>query len=559
VILDPAYPALRSVECLRQARPRGFIQLAAAGPPGEMLEDFAAALTCRITLPADPSAGGPWSGFPPVEPGAGPDVDDIAYVAFTSGSTGTPKGIVGTHRPLSHFLDWHTRHFGFGPQDRFSLLSGLSHDPLLRDVFAPLWVGAVLVIPDEDAIVEARVGPWMAGQGVTVAHLTPALGRLIVAGGTVLPALRHAFFGGDVLTVADVWRLRSLAPGALCVNYYGATETPQGMGFFVVPDSAPSPGTDGERVPLGKGIADVRLLVLTPAGEPAGIGEVGEIHVQTHHLARGYLGDEELTLARFLADPLSGGRAGRLYRTGDLGRFALGGDVEYVARADDQIKLRGFRIEPAEIEAALTSHTGVSQAVVRVVEDPLGEKRLVAYLVGRDDSPTTDELRDFLATRVPDHMIPARFLRLEALPLTPNGKVDRRALPPPEWSARESGDGYLAPRTPVEELLCGIWTGLLGVERVSIRDDFFDLGGHSLLATQLVSRVRDAMGVELPLRALFERPTVAELAPFATQILVEMQGEDEIEGLLAEARSPRGQSGDTDEAGAGSAKASREA
>ncbi len=560
VILDPAYPALRSVECLRQVRPRGFVQLAAAGPPGEPLEGFAAGLPCRITLPADPSGGGPWSSLPELEPGVGPDIDDVAYVAFTSGSTGAPKGIVGTHRPLSHFLDWHTRHFGLEPQDRFSLLSGLSHDPLLRDVFAPLWVGAALFVPDEGAIAEARVGAWMAGQGVTVAHLTPALGRLIVAGGTALPALRHTFFGGDVLTLADVSRLCSLAPGARCVNYYGATETPQGVAFFEVPDSPPPPGADGQRVPLGKGIADVRLLVLTPAGQPAGIGELGEVHVQTHHLALGYLGDDELTRARFVADPLSGGRAGRLYRTGDLGRYGLGGEVEYVARADDQIKLRGFRIEPAEIEAALLTHPGVSQAAVRVAEDPLGDPKLVAYVVGPDADPAADELRAWLAARVPEHMIPARFVRLEALPLTPNGKVDRRALPPPEWGAREPGNGYLAPRTPVEELLCGIWARLLGVERVSIRDDFFALGGHSLLATQLVSRVRDALGVELPLRALFEQPTVAELAPRVTQILVEMQSDDEIEGLLAEARGPKGgASGDASGTGARSVKASGEA
>ena len=257
-------------------------------------------------------------------------------------------------------------------------------------------------------------------------------------------------------------------------------------------------GTDDRRpVPLGKGIADVRLLVLGPGGNLAGVGELGEIHVQTPYLAAGYLGDEALTRDRFVPDPFGGAAKGRLYRTGDLGRYGLEGEVEYAGRADDQVKLRGLRVEPAEIEAAAAPAPGGLPGRGRGRDDRRGEKQLVAHVVSRDGrAPNGEELRAFLSERLPDYMVPAHYRMLPSLPLTPNGKLDRRALPRLDAEAFGGERPFVAPRTPVEELLCGIWAGLLGVDRVSVHDDFFALGGHSLLATQAVSRVRDALGID---------------------------------------------------------------
>jgi amino acid adenylation domain-containing protein len=468
VILDPAYPAARLASVLSLARPAA---------------EIAARLELPETVPAD-------------DPGLPVDPNGTAYLAFTSGSTGLPKGIVGPHAPLSHFLDWHVRTFGLTPADRFSLLSGLSHDPLLRDLFTPLWLGATLCVPDPEEM--ARPGwlaGWMAREGVTVTHLTPAMGQLLAQDALPgsLPDLRLAFFVGDVLTGRDVARLRRVAPSVRCVNFYGATETPQAMGWYEV--------REGEgRIPLGRGIDGVQLLVLDRSGRLAGLGELGEIHIRTPYLAKGYLGDEEQTRERFRPDR---GEV-RLYRTGDLGRYRPDGAVEFAGRADTQVKIRGFRVEPQEIEAAVLRVPGVRECAVVLRED-----RLVAYVVpGPGTEVDASALRSHLAAHLPGYMVPAWIVPLPALPLTPNGKLDRRALPAPERTGGEAS----APRTPVEERMAEIWRELLGVERVGVHDSFFDLGGHSLLATRLLSRLRTAFGAELPLRAAFEHPTIAGMA-----------------------------------------------
>ncbi|HBL32093.1 MAG TPA: non-ribosomal peptide synthetase, partial [Acidobacteria bacterium] len=459
VILDRDDPEARREVILEVARPK--------------LRWSTAAWVDR-TDPTDPSDPLPHA----------PEPEAPAYVAFTSGSTGRPKGIVGSQRPLSHFMAWHVRTFGLGEADRFSLLSGLAHDPLLRDLFTPLWLGATLAIPSPDLL--DGLGGWLAREAVTTVHWTPALAQLVTE---PLPALRRAFFGGDALRRSDVARLRTLAPDVTCVNFYGATETPQAMGWHVVDPEAED---DGRPLPLGRGIDGVQLLVRTAAGALAGIGEVGEIFIRTPYLALGYLDDPALTRERFLPD--------HLYRTGDLGAFRLDGQVRSLGRADRQIKIRGYRVEPAEIEAALLRLDGVRAAYVLLAED-----RLAAYVVPASLSPAG--LRQALRAVLPPYLIPADLVPLDALPLTPNGKVDRAALPAPE---RESD--HRAPRTPIETLLAEIWAGVLGVERIGADDDFFALGGHSLLATQVVSRVRDACGVDLPLRALFEASTLAALA-----------------------------------------------
>ncbi|HEY2738288.1 MAG TPA: condensation domain-containing protein, partial [Thermoanaerobaculia bacterium] len=427
--------------------------------------------------------------------------------------------------------------FGLTRDDRFSLLSGLSHDPLLRDLLVPLALGATVCAPPPESLgVPERLLGWLAVERITVAHLTPAYGQLLAphpltpspiplpppgGGGNLNPervvaplsravggdgrgvggeGLRFAFFGGDRLTAADVARLRGLAPAARVVSFYGATETPQAMGWFEVHDETGI-------VPLGRGIDSVQLLVRTERGGWAGIGERGEVVVRTPFLTRGYLGDAALTGERFLPDATANSR---IYRTGDLGRYRPDGCVEPAGRADRQIKIRGFRVEPAEIETALAAEPGVAEAAVVFHED-----RLIAFVVPRGSE--LPDLRRSLSLRLPSYMVPASIVTLDKLPLTPNRKVDRHALlrQVPEAPDRTAAL-YTAPRDPIEEMIAGIWAEVLGPRRtggrVGVHDSFFALGGHSLLATQVLSRLRQAFAVEMPLRSLFEHPTVAGLA-----------------------------------------------
>jgi acyl-coenzyme A synthetase/AMP-(fatty) acid ligase/acyl carrier protein len=357
-----------------------------------------------------------------------------------------------------------------------------------------------------------------------------------------VPSLRRAFFVGDVLHRADVERLHRLAPGVGVVNYYGSTETQRAVSWHAVPRDPSSEPKDV--IPLGRGIPGVQLLVRTAAGALAGIGEVGEIWMRSPHLAAGYLGDDALTAARFVANPWTDDPRDRLYRTGDLGRYRPDGVVEPMGRADQQVKVRGFRVELGEVEATLARQPAVREAVVVAREDGRGDRRLVAYVTpAAAEAPTAAALREHLRARLPEWMVPAAYVVLEKLPLTANAKVDRRALPDPEEAAAV-GDAYVAPRTAVEEAIAGIWAEVLGVERVGVEDDFFAVGGHSLRATQVLARIDAAFGVRVPLRALFEGPTVAALAARVEEqggaVLEEMMedldalSDEELEALLAE-------------------------
>ncbi|HEX3554514.1 MAG TPA: non-ribosomal peptide synthase/polyketide synthase, partial [Thermoanaerobaculia bacterium] len=517
IMLDPRYPAPRQAQMLRLARPRAWLQVEAAGPVpeelGRELDDLGC--SCRLRLPARADDRGALDDFPPEPPGVTVGPDAAAYVAFTSGSTGVPKGVRGRHGSLSHFIPWLRQRFHLGADDRFSMLSGLAHDPLHRDLFTPLQLGAAVVIPDPARMDEPGwLAAWMRREGVTIAHLTPALGQILTAGneteaGTEVPSLRHVFLVGDVLTRRDVARLRRLAPRVTVVNYYGSTETQRAVGYHV------AEGPDRERVkevlPLGRGTPDVQLLVLNAAGALAGVGELGELSVRSPHLALGYLGDPQLTAERFAVNPFTGSPDDRLYRTGDLGRYLPNGEAVFAGRADTQVKVRGFRIELGEIEAVLLGFPGVREAVVVARQDGGDERYLAAYVVPAGGAAlAAPELRAFLRERLPDYMVPAAFMLLERLPLTPNRKVDRRALPAPDRNSRESA--FVAPDGAVEELLADLWSELLGVARIGANDHFFDLGGHSLLASRLLSRIRALLGVELSLRRIFELPTLRGLA-----------------------------------------------
>jgi len=577
-ILDPAYPTARLIDYLGVAQPRGWIQLEAAGPPAPALAEFLATLACdcRIQLPqhALSAASQLFDDCSSAAPAITVGPDDLAYVAFTSGSTGRPKGILGDHRPLAHFLEWHCRTFGLNQADRFSMLSGLAHDPLLRDIFTPLWLGATIGIPDPEAIGSPDLlAAWMRQMAITVAHLTPVLGHLLSeaasADGAAL-SLRYVFFGGDMLTRRQVARLRRLAPTATYVNYYGATETPQAMGYFIAAqagdlahDDSLAAGSAPMLVPLGRGIADVQLLVLNKAQRLAGIGEIGEICIRTPYLTRGYIADDSLTQERFFRNPFASGgdketsRQGdretpqsaicnlqsaigdRLYRTGDLGRYLPDGMVAFHGRADHQVKIRGFRIELGEVEALLSQHPTVRAVAVVAREDVPGDKRLVAYVVPAETlnaerrtingpeasssafsvqrSALAAELRDFLKARLPDYMLPAAFVTLEALPLTPNGKVDHRALPKPDGQRSEAEASYTAPHSAIERAIAATWQAVLHVELVGVDDNFFDLGGSSLHTVQIQSRLRETLRTDIAIIDMFKYPTVRALARYISR------------------------------------------
>ena len=379
-------------------------------------------------------------------------------------------------------------------------------------------------MPDPaDLGIAGRLAEWMNRERVSVAHLTPSLAQLLTqsppgAGLVVVPSLRRAILVGEALTRRDVARLRELAPGVGCINLYGATETQRALAFHRVTREEAEDLSDRARqvLPLGRGMKDAQLLVIHRAGGLAGVGEIGEIVMRSPHLARGYLGDEELTAERFQVNPFTGEAGDRIYRTGDLGRYLPDGEVSFAGRLDFQVKLRGFRIELGEIEAVLARHPAVREAAVLLREDLPGGSGLVAYVVpaaaGSTGSISPAELHDDLWQRLPAYMVPAAFLLLESLPRTPNGKIDRRALARHALSISSSGGEERALRTPVEEIVAGLWSEVLGLGRVGPDDNFFQLGGHSLSGAQVVSRLRRELQVDLPLRVLFEAPTVAALA-----------------------------------------------
>jgi amino acid adenylation domain-containing protein len=530
-ILDPSYPPSRLIDCLRAAKPRGWLQTQAAGELAGTLAELVTSmpLKCRQRLPARSAAEEQslLSDYATDDPGIDSRPDEIAYVTFTSGTTGAPVGVVGTHRPLSHFLQWHCSRFGLTGADRFGMLSGLSHDPLLRDIFTPLWVGASLRIPDPERIgAPGWLTWWIGHESISITHLTPAMAQLLCGAGEptpyskgILTSLRYVFIGGAVLRNSDVSRIRELAPNATCVNFYGTTETPQAMAYFVVPDDAGtgqrnSLSNPEGRVPLGRGIRDVQLLLLSDCGQLAGVGELGEIHVRTPYLAKGYLGNDSLTSERFIVNSFTDVTTDRVYKTGDLGRYLPDGNVDFIGRSDDQVKIRGYRVELGEIDAAVRMLPRVLEAFTVVHQGLSGDDLLVAYYTASaGPAISVTELRSFLKSRLPDHMLPSAFVRMDTLPLSPNGKVDRNALPLPSRAHNNIPKELLAASgTPVMEMLAGIFARVLHLDQVGPHDDFFEMGGHSLLAAQLISRVRDAFNVELPLRCVFQTPTVSGLA-----------------------------------------------
>ena len=452
--------------------------------------------------------------------------DNAAYVIYTSGSTGEPKGVVVTHSSLAQHCLEIQRYYELRPEDRVLQFASLSFDVSLEQVLPALISGATLFMRGAETWSAEEFYEKASELRLTAANLPTAYWHQCVqalADAPGLPAahdLRLMIVGGEAMSPLSLklWRQTAMK-GVRLLNAYGPTETTiTATTFEIQPELSEA---DLHSVPIGRPLGNRKTYVLDKHQNPVPIGVAGELHIGGSCLARGYLNRPELTAEKFIPDPFSDQPGARLYKTGDLARYLPDGNIEFLGRLDDQVKIRGYRIEPGEIESVLARHPGVHDAVVLARDDTPAdilaslrmEKRLVAYVVpGRELSPSVGELRSFLKEKLPPHMVPSAFVILDALPLTPNGKLDRRALPAPEQTRPELENSYIAPRTEVENVLAAIWAEVLKLDQVGIHDNFFDLGGHSLLAIQVVSRVRDALQVELPLRSFFETPTVAGLA-----------------------------------------------
>jgi amino acid adenylation domain-containing protein len=509
LILDAAYPHLRLAEYCRQAEPFIIFELESGFLPTEVTNG---GRIPSLLLPKDVTiANQQLQSYSPDSPEISVNPHDLAYVAFTSGSTGRPKGILGNHAPVTHFIAWDIHTFNLNSADRFSMLSGLSHDVLLRDIFVPLSLGATLCVPNESDLSPGRLTDWLAKQQITIAHLTPSMGQFVIANHRLLKDLRYLFFGGDKLARTLVSKLCQQAPGVICVNFYGATETPQAMGFFIVSNHEHQQVEQKQAVlPIGCGIADTQLLILDANLQILDIGEVGEIAIRSPYLTRGYLNDETATQKKFISNPYTNQVNDLIYRTGDLGRYLPDGNVEFLGRIDDQVELRGYRIELGEIESTLNAHPSITQSKVILHRSPADEYLVSYFITSKSIPKSTNVLRAYLLARLPSYMVPSIFIQLEQFPLTPNGKIDTDALPLPQRLG--ATHEYNPPRTDHEKSLVTIWEEVLDVSPLGIDNNFFELGGHSLLAIRVIARVREIFAVELLLHHLLEFPTVVSLA-----------------------------------------------
>jgi amino acid adenylation domain-containing protein len=501
--LDPTHPREHLDFLLADARPAALLTQEGLA---ESLPPYAGPV---VVLDACSGIGA----GPATPPAVPVSAEDLAYVLYTSGSTGRPKAVMIPHQAIVNRLLWMQDAFPLDADDRVLQKTPLSFDASVWELFSPLLAGALLVLARPDGHRDvAYLVEEIAASGITVLQLVPSLlGAFLEAPNAAgCRSLRRIFCGGEALPAALAERCRALLPAAALTNLYGPTETAIDATFHPYWDG----GGEGV-VPIGRPLSNVQVYLLDPAGRLVPAGFEGELHVGGAGLARGYLGRPGLTAERFVPDPF-GPAGARLYRTGDLARWRQpDGVLEYLGRIDHQVKVRGIRIELGEVEAALCRHPGVIASAAAVDQRPGGERRLIAYYVAAGLLAPAD-LRSFLLERLPEPLVPSALFRLEEMPLNRNGKLDRRALPLPDDLADEAAAGPAPtsrpPRTPVESVLAAIWAHLLGSESVGVEDDFFASGGHSLLAMQLIGRMREAFGIDLTLRSVFERPTLAGLA-----------------------------------------------
>ncbi|WBW73667.1 aminoadipate-semialdehyde dehydrogenase [Schizosaccharomyces osmophilus] len=584
-VIDPAYPPARQTVYLGVAKPRGLVFLADAGVVSPTVVDYVKKnLDLKTFVPSLKLSkeGALTGGF--LE-GSNTDIlssvahlksqqtgvvvgpDSTPTLSFTSGSEGIPKGVKGRHFSLAYYFDWMSHEFNLSENDRFTMLSGIAHDPIQRDIFTPLFLGASLIVPTaEDIGTPGQLAHWANKYQVTVTHLTPAMGQLLSAQAEEqIPSLHHAFFVGDILTKRDCLRLQVLATNVNVVNMYGTTETQRSVSYFVVPARSKDSTfleTQKEVIPAGKGMKNVQLLVINrhDSSKLCGIGEVGEIYLRAGGLAEGYLGNEEMTSKKFLqswfADPSKFvdrtpedapwkkywlGIRDRMYRSGDLGRYLPSGDVECSGRADDQVKIRGFRIELGEINTHLSRHPNVRENITLIRRNKDEEPTLVSYIVPQDmdkddyaSGTDTDDLvvqglrkyrkvikniREYMKTKLPNYAVPTVIVPLNRMPLNPNGKIDKPALPFPDTSQLAAAsisrtkNASTEALTTVEQEMKDIWQSIIPhAVGLSKKANFFDVGGHSILATRLIFELRKRYAVNVPLGLIFREPTIEGLA-----------------------------------------------
>ncbi|MEC1005730.1 non-ribosomal peptide synthetase DhbF [Bacillus subtilis] len=511
--LDPDYPADRIAFMLKDAQPAFIMTNTKAAdhiPPVENVP--------KIVLD-DPELAEKLNTYPAENPKNKDRTQPLsplntAYVIYTSGSTGVPKGVMIPHQNVTRLFAATEHWFRFSSDDIWTMFHSYAFDFSVWEIWGPLLHGGRLVIvPHHVSRSPEAFLRLLVKEGVTVLNQTPSAFYQFMQAereqtdlGQAL-SLRYVIFGGEALELSRLedWYNRHPENRPQLINMYGITETTVHVSYIELDRSMAVLRANSL---IGCGIPDLGVYVLDERLQPVPPGVAGELYVSGAGLARGYLGRPGLTSERFIADPF-GPPGTRMYRTGDVARLRADGSLDYVGRADHQVKIRGFRIELGEIEAALVQHPQLEDAAVIVREDQPGDKRLAAYVIPSEETFDTAELRKYAAERLPDYMVPAAFMTMKELPLTPNGKLDRKALPAPDFAAAVTGRG---PRTPQEEILCDLFMEVLHLPRVGIDDRFFDLGGHSLLAVQLMSRIREALGVELSIGNLFEAPTVAGLA-----------------------------------------------
>jgi amino acid adenylation domain-containing protein len=514
--MDPSYPQDRLSFILRDAQApvvltdENVFDILPKGSWLPVMVDRDAEAIAKYPSDAPPAIAGP---------------EALAYVIYTSGSTGTPKGVQVTHDNLLNLVFWHQNAFAVTPEDRATQLASFGFDAAVWELWPHLTAGAaVYVTPELIRNSPELLRDWLVSREITISFVpTPLAERLLLLDWPAHTQLRLLLTGADTLHHYP----RTGLPFQL-INNYGPTEATVVATSGVIP-----PRPQAERPAIGRPIDNTQIYICDESLNLVPAGEVGEIYIGGAGVARGYVNSPDLNSQKFVPDIFSDQPGARLYRTGDLARWLPDGQLAFLGRADNLIKIRGYRIEPSEIVSVLNTHPAIQASAVVARDD--GNLRLLAYVVVTGRRPTSSELRSLVRRQLPDYMVPAGFIAMQALPLTPNGKIDRDALPAPDDANKLPDEDFAAPRTVLEEKVAAIVANLLGLGQVGVDDNFFLIGGHSLFGAQLIARIRDTFGVDLPLRSIFDSPTVAQLAEQVESLIVanvESMTEDEVERAL---------------------------
>lgn len=527
VAFDPSFPATRLAVILHNTGARLLVTDSMHLPVAHRLAHQASTLLDIDALQYIYSTENPGLSLAP---------NRLAYIVYTSGSTGEPTGVLYNHQSVLHLVKRLTNVYHICADDRLAPLQSWSFAPAVRIAFCSLLNGAALFPFDLKGEGVGKLAAWLLQEQITITNLFASGFRQFVttlSGEEAFPHLRLLIMGGEPLYKSDVELYKKhFTPSCILAHVMGSTELSTTRMYFIDGDT---PLVD-DIVPPGYAVEEIDILLLDETGAAIRDHGVGEIAVKSRYLAVGYWGNDTLTSARFMPDPTGGDE--RIYLTGDMGMMLPDGCLVHRGRKEFLVKIRGYRINPSEIETALLGEESIQEAVVVARESPSGEQGLVAYVVPSSPyAPTVTDMRRSLAKTLPDYMIPTAFIMLEAFPRTATGKVDRRALPVPDNSRPVLNTTYVAPRTPVEKDLTQIWAEVLSLDQVGIHDNFYELGGHSLLATQVISRVINTFKVELPIKSLFESPTVADMAAVIVENMARNAGDEELALMLAELES----------------------